>query len=109
AEQAQSDLAPACGEAARALFDQNRVHARPGPFKSPVSCSLAVDGSAFILLSFRDDEAGALALAHEIGHGVHQTLSAARGEPSRALAETAAALAELRVLDRLDALGRDTW
>lgn len=102
---AQAELAPEPGETARRLFAERRIHARPSRWKSLARLSYPVDGSAFVILTWRERAGDVVALAHEIGHAVHQTL--APDEPSRAVAELAAVLSEAAALRRLNSLGHD--
>src|SRR5207244_11293759 len=59
----------------------------------------------YIVMNYRGTVRDLLALAHELGHGVHQVLAADNGFLAAAvppvLAETVAALAEIVVLDYL--------
>ena len=72
-------------ELAGGFFAERRIDAEPrsgkrgGAFCAPV----AQDASPYILMNFTDRMDDVMTLAHELGHGMHFTLAAARRRPSR--------------------------
>lgn len=86
---------------AKAFFDENRIDAckrngkTSGAFAHPVSPS----ASPYILLTFQGKARDLMTLAHELGHGIHQTLAARQGAllapTSLIMAETASIFGEM--------------
>jgi oligoendopeptidase F len=110
AERALTGLSPACGAIARAISESRRIDAAIRPGKQAGAFCLTPPGSslAFIHVNFAGTWRDAAVLAHELGHGVQQTLSSPLGARSREsapiLAEAVAFTAELALFEL--ALGR---
>ena len=90
------------------FFADRRVDAEPragkrgGAFCAPV----AQDAPAYVLMNFTDQMNDVMTLAHELGHGMHFTLSAERQtalsmHTGLALAEVPSTFAELLTFDHL--------
>jgi oligoendopeptidase F len=100
-------------EAAEAFFTERRIDAEVRPGKRPGAfCSaLGPADDVFVLASYADTSRDVATLAHELGHGVHDTL--ARGQryldyhPPLVLAETASVFAEMLITDHLLATASD--
>jgi oligoendopeptidase F len=101
-------FSPQISDIARGFFDGRRIDAEPragkrgGAFCAPV----AQDAEPFVLMNFTDRMDDVMTLAHELGHGMHFTLSA-RGQTALsahtglALAEVPSTFAELLTFDHL--------
>lgn len=106
-----SAFAPEHGRIAQSFFDDRRIDAAPragkqsGAFMHPVAASAA----PYIFLNYKGKAEDVLTLAHETGHGVHQTLAARAGhlqsDTPLPVAETASLFAERLLSDAL--LARD--
>jgi oligoendopeptidase F len=101
-------FAPAIERVGEAFFEERRVDAEPrqGKRGGAFCASVAQDSQAFILLNYTDRLRDVMTMAHELGHGMHFTLSAARQTPLSfhsgiALAEVPSTFAELVVFDYL--------
>lgn len=74
------------------------VYPKNGKASGCFSCPTSVDVHPYILLNFMGSQRDVLAMAHELGHGVHQYLSRGVGQllsrPAGALSETASTFAE---------------
>lgn len=102
-----SDLGPEFAERAGAFFERNWIDARPragkqsGAYAHPVTA----DRHPYVFLNWMGERRDVLTLAHELGHGVHQTLAAGAGsllaDTPLTLAETASIFAEGLTFDRL--------
>ena len=102
-----SDLGPEFAERAGTFFDRNWIDARPragkqsGAYAHPVTA----DRHPYVFLNWMGERRDVLTLAHELGHGVHQTLAAGAGsllaDTPLTLAETASIFAEGLTFDRL--------
>jgi oligoendopeptidase F len=94
------DFSPRLAEIVEKIFDENRIDAEPRPDKDCGAFSHPTVGHAgpFILMNYCGRPDDVLTLAHEVGHAVHQTLSAPRGclpsQPPLPLAETASTFSE---------------
>ncbi len=94
-------FAPRMAEIAAAFFDRNWIDASPragkagGAFSHPAT----PDVHPFILMSYLEKPRDVMTLAHELGHGVHQTLAAPQGyllsQTPLTLAETASVFGEM--------------
>ena len=89
-----------------AFFDDQRVDAEPrqGKRGGAFCASVAQDSQAFIMLNYTDRLRDVMTMAHELGHGMHFTLSAQRQSalsfhPGIALAEVPSTFAELVTFD----------
>jgi oligoendopeptidase F len=95
------------GEAARGFFDNDYIDAPPRPGKrGGAFCSYTVPSAhPYVLLNYTSRPGDVLALAHELGHGVHATLAGPRGifefSTPLTVSETASIFGETIVLERL--------
>ncbi len=102
-----ADLSPGLADRASVFFDHPWVDARPRAGKQAGAYSHPTVPSRhpYIFLNFMGERRDVLTLAHELGHGVHQTLAAPQGallaDTPLTLAETASIFAEGLVFDRL--------
>src|SRR5207245_349670 len=105
--QAFESLSPEIAALAGRFFEEGWIDAAPRAGKLGGSACYATVPCAhpYIVMNYRGTVRDLLALAHELGHGVHQILAADNGFLAAAvppvLAETVAALAEIVVLDYL--------
>jgi oligoendopeptidase F len=101
-------FSPEISEIARGFFEGRRIDAEPragkrgGAFCAPV----AQDAEPFVLMNFTDRMDDVMTLAHELGHGMHFTLSgrhqtALSSNTGLALAEVPSTFAELMTFDHL--------
>jgi oligoendopeptidase F len=101
-------FSPRIAAVAGDFFTGRRVDAEPragkrgGAFCAPV----AQDAPAYVLMNFTDQMNDVMTLAHELGHGMHFTLSAQRQSAlsmhtGLALAEVPSTFAELLTFDHL--------
>ncbi len=92
---------------ATAFFTDARIDAeiRPGKRPGAFCAALGPTDDAWVLASYADTTRDVATIAHELGHGVHDTL--AQGQtllsysPPLVLAETASVFAEMLVTDHL--------
>ena len=91
---------------AHGFFDDRRVDAEPrqGKRGGAFCASVSQDSQAFIMLNYTDRLRDVMTMAHELGHGMHFTLSAQRQSalsfhPGIALAEVPSTFAELVTFD----------
>jgi oligoendopeptidase F len=107
-ETAFGHFSPRIAMVAGDFFSAQRVDAEPragkrgGAFCAPV----AQDAPAYVLMNFTDQMNDVMTLAHELGHGMHFTLSAERQtalsmHTGLALAEVPSTFAELLTFDHL--------
>lgn len=100
-------LHPDMARAAQAFFDENRIDAEPRAGKDSGAFSHPVTPSArpYILMNYFGTPGDVMTLAHELGHGVHQTLANAQGylkaDTPLTLAETASIFGEMLVFRAL--------
>jgi oligoendopeptidase F len=86
---------------ARKFFDNPWIDAAPYPGKTAGAFSAegTPDTHPFILMNYKDDVESVMTLAHELGHGIHQSLAAGQGylmmDTSLPLAETASVFGEM--------------
>jgi oligoendopeptidase F len=102
-----SGLAPKFATVAEGFFEKPWIDARPrqgkqsGAFAHPVNS----ERHPYIFLNYMGERRDVLTLAHELGHGVHQTLCAPLGtllsDTPLTLAETASIFGEGLVFERL--------
>lgn len=90
------------------LFEQSHIDAEPreGKIGGAYCMSVTTDIVPYVLLSFTGTPRSVATLAHELGHAVHDQLSAKRNtqltyEAPLPLAETASVFAELLLTDRM--------
>ncbi len=101
--QAFAAFSPHMADIAHGFFAENRIHApvvpgkRGGAFAHPTVPS----AKPFVLVNYTGRLQDVFTVAHELGHGVHQTLAAERGlynsDTPLVLAETASVFAEMLV------------
>ncbi|WP_396594010.1 M3 family oligoendopeptidase [Brevundimonas sp. R86498] len=101
------DLGGEFAERAGRFFDQPWIdgRARPGKQSGAYAHPVTADRHPYVFLNWMGERRDVLTLAHELGHGVHQTLAAERGtllaDTPLTLAETASIFAEGLTFDRL--------
>ncbi len=94
-------FAPRMAEIAGRFFEKNWIDAEPRPGKSGGAFSHGTVPSAhpYILMNYLGKSRDVMTLAHELGHGVHQTLAARQGlllaSTPLTLAETASVFGEM--------------
>ena len=102
-----SDLAPKFADTAQAFFAKPWIDARPrtGKQSGAYSHPVTADRHPYVFMNYMGERRDVLTLAHELGHGVHQTLAADQGtllaDTPLTLAETASIFAEGLTFDRL--------
>jgi oligoendopeptidase F len=101
------DLGGEFAERAGRFFDKPWIHGRAGPGKQSGAYAhpVTADRHPYVFLNWMGERRDVLTLAHELGHGVHQTLAAEKGtllaDTPLTLAETASIFAEGLTFDRL--------
>jgi oligoendopeptidase F len=99
-------------EIARGFFDDSFIDAPPDPSKrgGAFSASTVPSVHPYVMLNYTGKRRDVLTLAHELGHGLHQTLAREQGifhqDTPLTVAETASVFAEEVVFGRL--LGETT-
>lgn len=99
--QAYAAFSPDLARIGRRFFDKNWIDAPVAPGKAPGAFSHPTVPSAhpYILMNFQGKTRDVMTLAHELGHGVHQVLSAGQGalmaDTPLTLAETASVFGEM--------------
>ncbi|MGA0543914.1 M3 family oligoendopeptidase [Brevundimonas sp. VNH65] len=102
-----SDLGAEFSDRARLFFDNPWIDgaARPGKQSGAYAHPVTANRHPYVFLNWMGERRDVLTLAHELGHGVHQTLAADRGtllaDTPLTLAETASIFAEGLTFDRL--------
>jgi oligoendopeptidase F len=102
-----SDLGGEFAERAAGFFDKPWIdgRARPGKQSGAYAHPVTADRHPYVFLNWMGERRDVLTLAHELGHGVHQTLAADQGtllaDTPLTLAETASIFAEGLTFDRL--------
>jgi len=102
-----SDLGGDFAERAGRFFDRPWIdgRARPGKQSGAYAHPVTADRHPYVFLNWMGERRDVLTLAHELGHGVHQTLAAEQGtllaDTPLTLAETASIFAEGLTFDRL--------
>lgn len=92
---------PRLADLARPFFDKGWIDAGPRPGKSPGAfCHPTVAGlHPYVLMNYMGKPRDVMTLAHELGHGVHQSLAAKQGQllshTPLTLAETASVFGEM--------------
>ena len=101
-------FSPRIADIAGGFFAEHRVDAEPrsGKRGGAFCASVAQDASPYVLMNFTDRMDDVMTLAHELGHGMHFTLSASEQTPlsvhtGLALAEVPSTFAELLTFDHL--------
>lgn len=104
-------FSPELADAAQKFFDKNWIDAAPRPDKDQRAFSHPTVPAAhpYISMQYQGDFNSLHTLAHEVGHGVHQSLSSEqsflKAAPPLALSEMAAVFGELLVFH--EKLGRE--
>lgn len=102
-----ADLGGDFAERAGRFFDQPWIdgRARAGKQSGAYAHPVTADRHPYVFLNWMGERRDVLTLAHELGHGVHQTLAAEQGsllaDTPLTLAETASIFAEGLTFDRL--------
>lgn len=102
-----ADLGPEFADRAGGFFDRPWIdgRARPGKQSGAYAHPVTSDRHPYVFLNWMGERRDVLTLAHELGHGVHQTLAAGQGsllaDTPLTLAETASIFAEGLTFDRL--------
>lgn len=102
-----SDLGGEFADRAGRFFDNPWIdgRARPGKQSGAYAHPVTADRHPYVFLNWMGERRDVLTLAHELGHGVHQTLAADQGtllaDTPLTLAETASIFAEGLTFDRL--------
>ncbi len=102
-----SDLGGDFAQRASGFFDQPWIdgRARAGKQSGAYAHPVTADRHPYVFLNWMGERRDVLTLAHELGHGVHQTLAADQGtllaDTPLTLAETASIFAEGLTFDRL--------
>lgn len=102
-----ADLGSEFADRAGGFFDRPWIDgkARPGKQSGAYAHPVTSDRHPYVFLNWMGERRDVLTLAHELGHGVHQTLAAGQGsllaDTPLTLAETASIFAEGLTFDRL--------
>jgi len=102
-----SSLSSETGDIVERFFEGRWIDAPPGPNKrgGAFSASTVPSVHPYVMLNYTDKRRDVLTLAHELGHGVHQTLAGRQGifhqDTPLTVAETASVFAEELVFGRL--------
>ena len=102
-----ADLGPEFADRAKGFFDRPWIdaRARPGKQSGAYAHPVTANRHPYVFLNWMGERRDVLTLAHELGHGVHQTLAAGQGtllaDTPLTLAETASIFAEGLTFDRL--------
>lgn len=102
-----ADLGPEFADRAGGFFDKPWIDgkARPGKQSGAYAHPVTSNRHPYVFLNWMGERRDVLTLAHELGHGVHQTLAAGQGsllaDTPLTLAETASIFAEGLTFDRL--------
>lgn len=98
--EAYSNFSPEIGEIGKRFFDNNWIDAKTtnGKDSGAYSHPTVPSANPFILMNYQGKSRDVMTLAHELGHGVHQVLSAKQGvlmaDTPLTLAETASVFGE---------------
>lgn len=104
---AYGDFSTEFGQVARRFFDESWIDAPIRPHKmGGAFCETGgPHGHPYVLVNYTGRRYDMSALAHELGHGIHDVLSAPAGvfhqHPPTPIAETASTFGELLLLERL--------
>jgi len=102
-----ASFSPEAGDIVRQFFEGRWIDAPPTPVKrgGAFSASTVPSVHPYVLLNYTDRRRDVLTLAHELGHGLHQTLARKQGvfhqDTPLTVAETASVFAEEIVFGRL--------
>ncbi len=107
-------FSPQIGDIATGFFTDGRIDAEPraGKRGGAFCASVAQNAKPFVLMNYTDRMDDVMTLAHELGHGMHFTLSAERQtalsfHTGLALAEVPSTFAEIIAFDHLMATESD--
>ena len=104
---AYADFSPRMADIAREFFDRGWIDAPPAPGKrgGAFAASVAPGAHPYIFLNYTGRQRDAMTLAHELGHGIHMTLSKSQTlfnvHTPLTTAETASIFGETVTLARL--------
>lgn len=104
---AYSDFSPQMADIAREFFDRGWIDAPPAPGKrgGAFAASVAPGSHPYIFLNYTGRQRDAMTVAHELGHGIHMTLSKSQtlfnAHTPLTTAETASIFGETVTLARL--------
>jgi oligoendopeptidase F len=110
---AYASFAPEMADIARRFFDERWIDAelRPGKRGGAFSASTLPSLHPYVFLNYTGNPRDVMTVAHELGHGVHQSLAARQGlfeqDTPLTTAETASVFGEMLVFRRLLELERD--
>jgi oligoendopeptidase F len=110
---AYADFSPEMAEIAGRFFERGWIDAeiRPGKRGGAFCASTLPSLHPYVLLNYTDNLRDVMTVAHELGHGVHQSLAADQGlfeqDTPLTTAETASVFGEMLVFRRLMAEERD--
>lgn len=104
---AYADFSPELGAIARRFFDEGWIDApiRPHKMGGAFQETGGPDHHPYVLVNYTGRRYDVTALAHELGHGIHDVLAAAAGvfhqHPPMPIAETASTFGEMLLLQRM--------
>jgi oligoendopeptidase F len=104
---AYRDFSPRMADIARRFFDERWIDAelRPGKRGGAFCASTVPSLHSYVLLNYTGNLRDVMTVAHELGHGVHQSLAARQGlfeqDTPLTTAETASVFGEMLVFRRL--------
>lgn len=105
--EAYADFSPELAEVAGAFFERRWIDAelRPGKRGGAFSASTVPAVHPYVLLNYTGNLRDVMTVAHELGHGVHQSLASVQGlfeqDTPLTTAETASVFGEMLVFRRL--------
>ncbi len=105
--EAYADFSPELAEVAGRFFERRWIDAelRPGKRGGAFSASTVPSVHPYVLLNYTGNLRDVMTVAHELGHGCHQTLAAVQGlfeqDTPLTTAETASVFGEMLVFRRL--------
>lgn len=111
--EAYADFDPKMAELAQPFFDKGWIDAGVKPGKAPGAFAhpTVTEVHPYVLLNYLGKPRDVMTLAHELGHGVHQSLAAGQGElladTPLTLAETASVFGEMLTFRKLLAQAKD--
>ena len=111
--EAYGTFSPKMAEIAKRFFDRQWIDAalRPGKATGAFSHSTVPSVHPYVLLNYQGSPRDVMTLAHELGHGVHQTLAADQGyflsHTPLTIAETASVFGEMLTFQALLARTRE--
>ncbi|MFM7631282.1 MAG: M3 family oligoendopeptidase, partial [Alphaproteobacteria bacterium] len=100
-------FSPEMATIGRRFFDQGWIHAAPdaGKDSGAYAHPCVPEVHPYILMNFKGSQRDVMTLAHELGHGIHQVLSAQQGylmsDTPLTLAETASVFGEMLTFQSL--------